>query len=106
MKDQGVVLLDPVLHKQYKALSNYRPKYINKDGEEILFKEKQVHMKFGKEKVQLETIVASNSLVKPDDKKHLHIVYFNGNSNCFHQDYRWVAEDLLHYAREGKAVTA
>lgn len=102
---KGRIVLDRVLHKQYKAMRNYSSKYIS-NGEEINFQRKQVPMTLRNEEIQLETIVASNNLVNANDNDHLHIIYFNGNSSSFYQDYRFVAEDLIHYATKGKAVTA
>lgn len=102
---RGMVLLDPVLHKQYKAMRNYSSTY-RSHGKKIHFKRKQVSMELRKKTIKLETIVASNSLVKKKDKDHLHVIYFNGNSSGFYQDYRSVAEDLLHYAADHEPVTA
>lgn len=106
IKDEGVILLDSVVHKQYKAMKNYSPKYRNEAGEKIRFKKKQVTMQLRNKQIRLKTIAASNCLVKKGNKEHLHIIYFNGNSSSFQQDYRLVAEDLLHYARDEIPATA
>ncbi len=104
---KGLILVDSVLHKQYKSLKNYNPHYTAVSGEETIhFENTPVSMELHNKTITLETITASNKSAEPMGKNHLHILYFNGNSGCFQQDYKLVAEDLIHYDRDGVAATA
>lgn len=106
----GLITIDSILHKQYKALRNYDPVYISPkepNSAHIRFEPKPVSMLIDNMEVQLETVIASNNLVNTDNKNdQLHVIYFNGNSGCFQQDYKLVAEDLLSYGKNGVPVTA
>ncbi|KTD35677.1 substrate of the Dot/Icm system [Legionella moravica] len=105
-KALGIIEIDTIQHKQYKALKGYNPIYQSHNGT-IRFSEKPVSMSLRNKMIALETIVASNEQVTAENEKnHLTIVYFNGNSGSFQQDYQQVAEDLLHYGKDGIPVTA
>lgn len=108
-EERGLILIDSILYKQYKAQKNYNSSYtrVVNDGEKkIDFTSKRVEMHIDDQPVNLDTITASNELVAQDDLDHLHIIYFNGNSGCYQQDYKLVAEDLLAYAEADIPVTA
>lgn len=102
---RGIILIDSILQKQYKALRNYNPIY--QSGEKaITFEATPVNMTLRQNDISLETVTAANSLVQENNKQnHLHILYFNGNSGCYQQDYKKIAEDLLSYERKGAAAT-
>ncbi|KTD50867.1 alpha/beta hydrolase family protein [Legionella quateirensis] len=105
-KDPGIIEIDTIQHKQYKALKQYNPIYQSDNGT-VCFKEQPVSMTLRNTTIELETVVASNDLVNDENKRdHLTIVYFNGNSGSFQQDYQQVAEDLLSYGKDGVPVTA
>lgn len=108
LEKQGVVLIDKILHKQYKALKNYNQVYTSKidPTKTIEFLPRSVQMTLDGATVNLETVVASNECVKTFESDHLHIVYFNGNSGCFQDDYPFIAEDLVEFSKKGVAVSA
>ncbi|WP_160264728.1 hypothetical protein [Legionella norrlandica] len=106
INQRGIIVIDSILHKQYKALRDYRPVYKNGEGA-IRFKSKPVEIQLRKNDIKLETVIASNSLVKlHNNHDHLHVIYFSGNSGCFQQDHKMVAENLLCYEKDGLPVTA
>lgn len=103
IKGDVEVSVDSVVWKQLNAQKNYNPIY-QSNGQEITFVNKDVTMNLHGQDIQLETVTASNNLVNPGEKDHLHIIYFNGNSGCYQQDYRFVAEDLLEYQNQVNPV--
>lgn len=108
LQKKGVVVLDKTIHTQYKALQNCNLHY-QRAGEEtakIDFKKSEVPVVIRGKKLQLETCSGSNNLVDPEKKDHPHLLYFNGNSGCFQDDLKMVAETLLAFEKEGNAVTA
>jgi hypothetical protein len=104
--EPGIITVDNIIHKQYKALKDYNPVYQSPNGT-VHFIEKPVSMTLHNEKINLETIVASNDKVTAENKNdHLTVIYFSGNSGSFQQDYQQIAEDLLSYAKDDVPVTA
>lgn len=102
----GIILIDSILHKQYKALEHYNPIYQSDNGT-VRFVETPVSMTIRNDQINLETVIASNEQVTTENKNdNLHIVYFNGNSEGFQQNYQQVAEDLLSYNKDRVPVTA
>ncbi len=105
-KQPGIITIDPIIYTQYKALRKYNPVYRSSNGT-IEYEETTVAMPLRNNIINLETIKASNDKVNADNKKdHLTIVYFSGNSGCFQQDYKLVAEDLLSYSKEDIPASA
>lgn len=102
----GIITVDNIIHKQYRALKDYNPLYQSTNGT-IHFVKKPVTMNLHNETINLETIVASNNKVTAENKNdHLTVVYFSGNSGSFQQDYQQIAEDLLSYAKDDVPATA
>jgi Chlamydia CHLPS protein (DUF818) len=105
---KGTVLIDSILHMQYKALKNYNGVYTSKIDPEktIEFIPKNVQMTLNDRSINLETVVASNECVNKCEEDHLHIVYFNGNCGCFQDDYKIIAEDLIEFTKKNIPVSA
>ena len=108
LEKKGVIVLDPILHKQYKALEEccYSVKSQKDKKDFIDFQTYTVPVKLRNTSYNLETCRGSNKLVKPNENRHLHILYFNGNSGCFQSDLKLVGHTLLAYAEEGVPATA
>ncbi|MCL5272583.1 MAG: hypothetical protein M1486_04660, partial [Gammaproteobacteria bacterium] len=102
----GIITIDNILYKQYKALKDFESLYQSINGT-VHFEKKPVAMSLNNKIINLETIVASNDRVTTENQHdHLHIVYFSGNSGSFQQDYQQTAEDLLCYSKDHVPVTA
>ena len=99
---ENVISVDAIIHKQLKALKNYTGEHRGIEFENI----EGVTVKLGNRELNLTTIAAENKIKPHEGGQPLHIIYFNGNSGCFEQDYKQVAEDLLVYETDKKAVKA
>ncbi|WP_298625961.1 hypothetical protein [uncultured Legionella sp.] len=102
----GIITIDNIIYKQYRALKNYNPIYQSSNGT-IQFVEKPVSMMLRNEKITIETTEASNKLVTEKNKDdHLRVLYFSGNGESFQQNYQQIAEDLLSYTKDDVPVTS
>ena len=107
-EETGIVEIDSILHKQYKALRNYSSDYSSLSGKELKFRSKDVTVELRGQSCKLETVETDNHhLVKDSPKTPIHIIYFNGNSGCFQQDYKnHAGEHLARLAEKGQPATA
>ncbi len=73
-------------------------------SQEINFEEFKVRMPSG---AVMTGVLADNRLVNTTaPRNHLHIIYFNGNSDCYQRDMPRVKGDLRAYQSLGTSVTA
>ena len=104
----GLVEIDRILYKHYKHLQNYNPEYTSPSGNKFTFHNKDVKVTLREKEYSLETIEANNhAFTKDSTKKPIYIIYFNGNSGCFQQDYRnYASEHLCYLSKKNQPATA